>query len=68
MTLEELCAEHIPGWQIRLRLLRNGAEWQREALIADIDTIIAKRRKAAAGGPYSTTLTFDEVLGLLKDE
>ena len=68
MTLEKLAADHIPGWQIRLRLLRNGAQWQREALIEALDTIIANRQEAAAGGPYSQTLSLNEVLALLKDE
>lgn len=68
MTLEEMAAEHIPGWQVRLRLLRNGAEWQREALTKQLDAILSKRQEAAQGGAYSQTLSFDEIYALLKDE
>jgi hypothetical protein len=66
MTLEQMAAEHIPGWQVRLRLLRNGAEWQREAIVAKLDEILEKRK--ATGLPYSQTISFDEVFALLRDE
>ena len=78
MTLKSLSAEHIPGWQVRLRLLERGAEWQRRDLIARLDQIVNERRKAAESAwgvaegvtipAYSKSLTYDEVFGLLADE
>ena len=32
-----LCADHIPGFKIRFRLLRTGAEWQAQRIVEHLN-------------------------------
>lgn len=65
MGLEELSVPHVPGDKVRLKLLRKGAEWQKQQIKGKFQYVLAKRK--AAGTPYSQTISFDELFDLLEE-